>query len=227
MIKPTIGHLRQDPRKGCVSSVLLALSSRLFTRGLRDALHATNDIHVVAEAHDITDALHAVDLYRPEVCILDVELSGGGAAVLLRRLHQQGLSTSIIYVLQGNGNEHLMRVRDTARLFVTSLDSEEEMITAVRSASGGKTYVSDKARSILASLPSVSEVNESKEFELTATELQILTHLGHGRTSKQIADLLFISYRTVQKHRANIARKLGLRGSNALLAYALKRNATD
>jgi DNA-binding NarL/FixJ family response regulator len=228
VIKPPVGHERLNPAGGTVTTVALALSSRLLARGVRSALHATNDIHVVAEAYEITEALHAVHKYGPKVLLLDIDLSGGGGGVLLRRLHQHGLSTNIVFVLHCRRGTGLTELEEKASVFITWLDNEEEVIKAVRAAVAGTVHISDSARYLQKSIPSPASVTEqSNENELTATESQVLGHLGHGRTSRQIAELMFISYRTVQKHRANIARKLGMRGSNALLAYALKRSMGD
>jgi DNA-binding NarL/FixJ family response regulator len=228
VIKPPIGHEKLNAVRGAVISVTLALSSRLFARGVRSALHATNNIHVVAEAYEITEALHAVHRYGPKVLVLDIELPGGGGGVLLRRLQQHGLSTNIVFMLHCRHSAGLTELMEKGRVFITWLDDEEEVIKAVGAAAAGKVHISDSASHLLRSNPPPTGVAEqSNENELTATEAQILGHLGHGRTSRQIAELMFISYRTVQKHRANIARKLGMRGSNALLAYALKRSTGD
>ncbi len=137
-------------------------------------------------------------------------------------MNQQGVSAAIIIIIASDTAEFEKIDYQGSISIMTLSDGGSEFIRAVRSASSGKVYRSDSAKYHLRHLSSGEGVsNEDLAGKLTPTEIQILGYLKQGNTSRQIAEALFISYRTVQKHRANIAHKLGLSGSNALLAYAL------
>ncbi len=207
-----------------LTTVCVACSLPIFRVGLRQVLHATVDIHIVAEASDSDEAIRALEETHPTVLIAEVELPGGGATALLRRLDQLGLAPATVLIARDDSHElGTLELSHHTSLLLNN-DDDGEFQRSVRAAARGKQYISKLAQLLLLKRRRIVPTESDTSTDvLTPTEIMVLGYLEDGGTSRQIAEHLFISYRTVQKHRANIARKLGLAGSNALLTFAVQR----
>lgn len=204
-------------------SICIATAIPLFREGLLHTLTEARGIYVSSVAANSESVLHSCRSGMPEVILLDAALPGEGTIALIRRLQQKGCDADLL--LFGNWiPESVAAARRLAGASILSYyDDAETFIRAVHFAVSGEPFISDKVLALLDTAESLIDTPRNQtERLLTATERQILRSLAARKTSKEIALNMFISYRTVQKHRANIARKLQLTGSNALLVFALK-----
>ncbi|MBN1449269.1 MAG: response regulator transcription factor [Bacteroidetes bacterium] len=204
-------------------TICIATAVSLIREGLLHTLTEERGVLAVATALHGDDVLRSCGAGHPDVLVLDSALPGPATAELLRRLHQRGTDAGIILF----GNFTVDTVLPAHRLHTAGLlswaDASEDFVRAVHAAAAGESYVSTRVTSLLTHAaadpaPPTSEVDHL----LTPTELQVFRALSRNQTSQEIARSMFISYRTVQKHRSNITRKLHLEGSNALLAFALR-----
>lgn len=199
--------------------ICLADPCPVFRAGLKHEFECTERIRVVGEAATAEELSTAMHRDGCDILLLNAHFGEDGCAPLLRRLELQGFRARVILHGRGLSGRHLVVAgcRDVHGLVDTD-DAGMVFSEAVEAVARGGTFHSDsvKARSV------TGTEAEAALASLTPTERLVLHLLREHMTSREIADHMFISTQTVQKHRANIARKLHLKGSNALLAFVLR-----
>lgn len=208
-------------------SVAIATAFPLLREGLLRTLHADRDVLVKFIAADTDAVLDLCGARSTDVMLLHAVLPGLATADLLRRMQQKGCAEAIVLFGTWTPESATAARRTGCHGLLGEDDDPDIFVRAVHFAAAGDRFVSDRVEELLRGMESRADAATQGRVErvLTPTELQILRALGDNLTSREIAARMFISYRTVQKHRSNIARKLGLDGSNALLAFAMKQHA--
>ncbi len=154
------------------------------------------------------------------------KLDGFGVARKMMELH---LKTRIIFLTLHKDEDYFRAAMEAGgKGYLLKDSASQEIVTGIREVSEGRLYISPamathllKGKQVPAS-PAVESVNA----QLTATERRILSLIAEGQSSKEIGSQLSIHYRTVENHRTNMCRKLGIEGANALLRFALQHKAT-
>ncbi len=205
-----------------MTSICIATAFPVFRDGLRRTF-GEQGFRIAATPNDTASVVCACRTEHPDVILLDTLFPGESAVALLRRLKQLGCAA--VMILFGNWTpesaDAARRLTDCSML--SSFDDAQTFVRAVTSVAAGNMFVSALVREQLRRFDaSVEPVRQRIERLLTPTERQVLRALAGNRTSKEIAGKMYISFRTVQKHRSNIARKLHIDGSNALLALAVR-----
>jgi DNA-binding NarL/FixJ family response regulator len=190
----------------------------IFRRGLVELLRAEGHVVVGEGAGE-----DAVDLpaKHPDavVAIVDVAMPGVDGVTMVKGWRAAGHPLRVIF-LSLHGESHIVRAALDAcgsggAAYLLKERAESEVLAAIVAVVDGKRYVS---------APLQAALSGSDELEvLSAAERKVLRHLADNKTSGEIAAMLGLSHRTVQNHRANAARKLGLSGPNRLLQFALER----
>ncbi|MFN7929954.1 MAG: response regulator transcription factor [Blastocatellia bacterium] len=207
-------------------TILLADDHPVFRRGLSLMLASDKQLQIVAEAANGTEALARVQELQPDVAILDVNMPGQTGFDVARELQSSDLATRLIF---------LTMHRDEA-IFNTALDlgafgyllkesAIEEIITCVKTVATGERFISPQLSTFLFNRASraTSLIQQKATLQdLTPSERRVLKLIAEQHTSRDIADQLCISIRTVERHRENICTKLELHGSNALLKFAIE-----
>lgn len=198
--------------------VCLACSVPVYAAGLRRLFHITQDIRLLAEGQTVEAALELIRSNSIDVLLLcgdvpEFETVPGRLAAMPYR--------PAVVLIAGTRHYPSNRFSDDSYTALLQFDdTDDEFIRAVRSAAKGVAYRSRLVRDAISHPSQKSRISNSSD-RLTTTEQRVIQLLADNMSSKDIAQELCISYRTVQKHRENIARKLELRGSNALLTYAV------
>jgi len=207
-------------------SILLADDHQIVRQGLRALLEVEGDLHVVGEAADGLEAVQMVERLQPDVLLVDVMMPGLSGLEATRQVRERFPKTQVV-VLSMHSNEAyvLQALRNGALAYVLKDSSSADLVKAVREAAAGQRYLS----------PPLSEhiidayVNRAHEtvldiYEtLTNREREVLHLAAEGHTNADIAARLSISPRTVEIHRTNMMRKLGLHSEHDLIRYALRR----
>ncbi len=209
--------------------ILIADDHPLVRKGLRTSIEAASELKVVAEAGDGETALEQIRKLRPQVAVLDIDmpkLDGFGVA---REIARQGPAVNIIF-LTLHTDEDLFReaIELGAKGYILKDSAIEEVVVAVRAVAAGRPFYSSALTAGLLQPPVLhaAAVVSGAASQLTPTERRIMVLIAAGKSSKEIGAELSIHYRTVENHRTNICRKLGLEGANALVRYALQ-NKTE
>ena len=206
--------------------IIIADDHPLFRRGLVDAIRQEPRFVVVGEAESAAEGWRLIETLRPDVAVLDIEMGGEHSIPIARRVRDSGLPVRVLFLTMHKEESIFNEAIDAgASGYVLKDAAAREIAAAIRAAAAGESYVSAEISSFLMRrIQRASALREEKPAleQLTPAERKILKLIAQGKTSKEVADELSISYRTVENHRANICAKLGLSGTNSLLRFALE-----
>ena len=208
-------------------TIVLADDHRVMRQGLRALLDEQADFRVVGEAGDGKQALRLVESLRPDVLVADMVMAGMNGVELTREVKRCAPETTIV-ILSMYGTEGYVHkaMRAGAKAYVLKDASASELAEAIRKVVSGERYLSRKLSEhaidtyIRDMMPEPHEVDTS--LVLTGREQEILQRIARGAKNKEIAADLSISPRTVEFHRANIMRKLGLGSQQELFRYCVR-----
>ena len=200
--------------------IILADDHPIVRQGLRQVIEREPDLLVAAECGDGAAAIAAIEEHQPEAAILDVDMPHRTGFDVLRYLNESGAPTRGILLTVHDEAEFFHEARRLgARAYILKECAIEEIVTAIRAVAGGGEFASAHLNQHL--LPRSTKNETSRLTSLTPTERAVLKLLADYKTTRDIADALFISPLTVKTHRRNISRKLEIEGANALMRFAL------
>jgi DNA-binding NarL/FixJ family response regulator len=202
--------------------VVIADDHILVRQGIRALLEMNADIEVLGEAANGQEALQMVKKMKPDVLVMDIMMPRMNGNQVLDELKPLDLPTRVV-ILSMYFDETLVRqtLRSGARGYVLKQAASEEMILAIRAAALNEMYLSPPVLRILVNDTVLRE--EGSPFErLTAREKEVLKLIAEGHSNLEIAELLVISGKTVEKHRANILAKLGVHDLAGLIRTAIR-----
>lgn len=205
--------------------ILLADDHALVRRGVRLILDGEPDLTVVAEAGDGAEAIEKAREYQPDLAILDIampRLTGLQAARELSRL-QPDLRI-LILTMYDNEQYFFEALKAGASGYVLKSVADRDLLEACRAAMRDEPFIYPGAVAALIRnyLDRARQGGSMPEKAITDREEEILKLVAEGNTSQEIADLLVISSKTVERHRANLLQKLGLRDRLELTRYAIR-----
>ena len=211
------------------TTIILAEDHHIVRQGLRALLEAEPDIQIVGEAANGLEAAQLAESRQPDVMIVDLMMPGLNGLEVTRQVAQRSPHTQVI-ILSAFENEAYVTeaLGSGAAGYVLKKSSAADLVQAVREVVAGRRYLSPSLseRAIEAYVRYVQQVRDSDldPYEtLTPREREVLHLAAEGHTNAEIAERLSISPRTVETHRANMMRKLGLRTSTDLIRYAMQR----
>jgi DNA-binding NarL/FixJ family response regulator len=208
--------------------VFIADDHDIVRKGLRASIEEDPRMKIVGEAGNGEAALAMIRQLQPDVAVLDINMPKLDGLGVARELRKEGLETNIVF-LTLHADEDLFRaaIELGCRGYLLKDSATQEIVAGLRAAVAGQMYISSALGSKLvrSSAPAPVALKGAISSNLTPTERSILRLIAEGKSSKEIGEELSIHYRTVENHRTNICRKLGLEGANALLRYALQNKA--
>lgn len=210
-------------------NLIIADDHPIFRQGLRQVIESAPDLHIVAEASEGATAWAHLDTLRPQVAVLDVEMPEQDGFALAQRVRAERLPVGLIFLTMYKKERFINAAFDLGvKGYVLKDSAAAEIIDCIRAVAAGKHFISPVLANHLINRTrrAIELLHEEPGIgALTATERRVLKLLAEGKTSKQIAEELLVSFRTIEHHRANIAAKLDLKGSNALLQFAIRFQA--
>ena len=204
-------------------TVLLVDDHRLVREALRDTLAKEPDIEVVGEAGDAASAFEGARSLRPDLVVLDIGLPDMNGIEAASKLKGRSGVDSKIVALSAYADRRFVTemLRAGASAYVTKSSAGTELVRAIRAVAAGQNYVCPEVAGTL-----VSAMRDSPEKgeppRLSRREREVLRMIAEGTRSPLIAEQLQISLGTVEVHRRNIMRKLGLRTVAELTRYAVR-----
>jgi DNA-binding NarL/FixJ family response regulator len=206
--------------------VLIADDHPLIRKGLRQTIESVPEFRLVGEASNGAEALRSIETEKPDVAVIDVSMPGLTGFELAAELKKRKLDCAIIFLTMHKDKEFFNKAMDLgARGYILKDSALDELVHAIQAVGAGKPFVSAEMTAHL--MQRVERLSLLKKHlpgldDLTPTEKRILKLISEYKTSKEIAEVLHIDYRTVNNHRTNIATKLGLQGSHAVLKFAIE-----
>jgi DNA-binding NarL/FixJ family response regulator len=196
--------------------ILLVDDHPMVREGLRARLSGVPRLEVVGEAGDAAEALRRLEETEPHVVLQDVGLKDSNGIDLVQAMLERRPALCVLMFSMYDNPEYVHRALQAgARGYVLKETPASEVVAAIEAVVAGGTFLS----------PAVSRRlfrSQTMRPMLTPRESQILSALGRGESSKQIAKALALSVRTVEAHRQSIKRKLGLEGQAELIKYAVE-----
>ncbi len=205
-------------------SVFTADDHPIFRRGLFDILGEEDDLRLLGQASAGDEALKQILSLQPDIAILDMDMPGMSGLDVARALEPRKIRTRIILLTMHEDETLFNEAINLGVLgYVLKENAVDDVVTAIRAAAEGRTFISPSVSDfLLRRNREKTELRQQKPGleQLTPAERRILKQIAEDKTSKEIADALGISARTVETHRQNISNKLGLSGSHSLLKFA-------
>jgi DNA-binding NarL/FixJ family response regulator len=208
--------------------VLIAEDHPIFRNGLRQIIEAEPSLKVVAEAEDGEQALELIRTRHPQVAVLDVDMPRKDGFSVAREVHSLGLEVALIFLTMHKNERFFNAAMDSGvKGYVLKDCASAEIVGGIRAVAAGRAYVTPLLTDYLLNRRRASLLADQDMplASLTPAERSVLRLVAEYKTSKEIAEGLFISVRTVERHRANIGAKLNLSGGHALLQFALEHKA--
>jgi len=197
---------------------LLVHDHVLLRQGLRRLLEDEPDMEVVAEAGNAAEALRKVFEFRPEIVITDAHIFECEADQVERLILLESPSSKVLFLSMRKGDDLLPQVRTDAMVRQTSA---EELVEMVRRTHAAQRMVLGMPERRGAEWP--AEVLLPRKRVLTAREREVLKLLAEGRTVRSAADVLGLSAKTVDAHKFNLMRKLGIHNKAELVMWAIQK----
>lgn len=213
----------RDANNGNNVNILLVDDHPLVRDGLRARLEAAPRLRVVGEAGSGEEALTQAGALRPDLVLMDVNMRGGSGIEATARLTQRYPGIAVLILSMHDRPEYVTQaIGAGARGYVLKDAPGKDIVLAIDTVMGGGIYYSAALARQLAG-PSTTASAASPAGGLTAREQEILRHIAEGESNKTIARALDLSVRTVETHRLNIKRKLGIEGQAELIRFAVQR----
>jgi DNA-binding NarL/FixJ family response regulator len=208
-----------------VTRILIADDHTIVRSGLKRVLDAKPDLEVVAEAEDGAEAVEKALKEDVHLAILDVSMPRMTGIQAAAELHKRKPELKTLMLSMHDSEQFLFEaLKAGASGYVLKSGADTDIVDAVRAAMRGDSYLYPSAVTSLVRDYVERGDRDGEEFEvLTPRELEVLKLIAEAYTSQQIADALFISIKTVDRHRQNILEKLGMRDRVELTRYAIKR----
>lgn len=206
--------------------VVIADDHHLVRQGLRALLENSRDVEVIGEAGTGYEAVERVEELKPDVIVMDLSMPQLDGVQAASRIMDLNVPTQVVIVsMHADSSVIHGLVRRGVKGYLLKNALSDELLLAIRSASGGKLYLSPTiSESVMNMLMSpASEQGEGNDDPLTPREREVLQLVAEGHTNTSIANLLTISVKTVEKHRANIMTKLEADDLATLIRVAIKR----
>jgi len=205
--------------------ILLADDHPVVRKGLKLCIEEGEGFKVVAEAGDGEAALALVQKLRPNLAILDIDMPKSTGLQVAAEIKRLKLNTKVIF-LSFHKDEQMVRAALDAggNGYLLKDSAMQEIVAAVETVMSGQVYVSSAIALQLLQGGDASNRGDENPLTrgLTPSERRILLLIADGLSSKEIGATLSVHYRTIENHRTNICRKLGIEGANALLRFAVQ-----
>lgn len=210
---------------GRPARILLADDHALVRRGVRLILDGEPDLTVVAEASDGAEAIAQARAENPDLAILDIAMPRLTGLQAARELSRQMPDLRILILTMYDNEQYFFEaLKAGASGYVLKSVADRDLVEACRAAGRGEPFLYPGAVHALIRnyLERVADGEDPSGRPVTDREEEVLKLVAEGHSSKEIADLLVISVKTVERHRSNILQKLGLRDRLELTRYAIR-----
>ena len=202
--------------------VFLVDDHPIIRRGFQLLLAMEPDLMVVGEADSGPVALQKILALKPDIAIVDLSLKGSSGLELIKQLRAQALNLKLlVFTVRDEGIYAQRLLRAGADGYITKEEGTEKAIEAIRTLMQGKRYLTDKmAEKMMDSMVGNASGTEQNIEALSDRELEVLELLGNGLGSREIAEKLHLSIKTIESHREHMKTKLGLTRATELVNYA-------
>jgi DNA-binding NarL/FixJ family response regulator len=203
--------------------IFIVDDQRLIIEAWTNLLSEIEDFEIVGFALESKDALLGIKSYRPDIVLLDINLKEASGIELCERIINEVPKTKVIGLSLNNKIAIVKKIISKgAKGYLTKNVETDELVKAINKVHNGEMYICEEIQSKLMQEILFSSESRGPSKELTSKEIEVLEQIAIGLTSKEIADELFVSARTIETHRHNILKKLGLPNTARLISWAVQ-----
>lgn len=208
--------------------ILIADDHPIFLKGLQEVIEDKCYLEVIYKANNGDEAVHAALTRDPDIAILDIDMPGANGLQAAEQILAKKPEVAVILLTMHKARDGFLKALEIGVLgYVLKENAVVDIINAISAVSRHQSYISPEMSSFLLKHKNRSRNNLSSRLDLlTPSEMNILEKVALYKSTKEIADELFISEKTVSNHRMNIAKKLDLSGKNSLLRFAIEHIST-
>ena len=205
--------------------IMIADDHSMIREGLKNLLELDGDIQVITEAVDGEDCLEKLQLVKPDVLLLDINMPKKNGLEVLKSLKSRRSKLKVLVLTVHNETEYLMKAVDIGVNGYVLKDSESaELKKAIFTVADGETYIQPSLIPALNAKMIETNKDAEKIKSLTKRELDVLKLLAVGMFNKEVGKRLEISERTVKNHVSNIFKKLGVTDRTQAAVFAIRNN---
>lgn len=212
-----------------ITRVFIADDHPIFREGLVKIIERHIAFSLVGQAADGADALRSIRELHPDIAVLDIEMPKMSGIDVARSVHKEALATELVILTMYKDPVYFNAAFDLGvRGYLLKDVVGGELISCLTTIAEGDYYISPVISQLLVDRKKMSDAllkNVPSLNSLTPAEKNILKLLAENLTSKEIAEKIFVSARTVENHRTHICQKLGIKGHNRLLQFALENKS--
>jgi DNA-binding NarL/FixJ family response regulator len=207
--------------------ILIADDHGIVRGGMKLLIDRQPDMDVVAEAEDGVDAFEQAVRVRPDLCVLDVSMPRMTGLQAARQIKAHLPDTQVVMLSMHDDQKYVFdALKAGASGYVLKREVDNALLDAIRAVHRGEAFLTNAVeRSLVRDW--MSDGSEGPEEPLTPREQEVLKLIAEAYTNKEIASTLHLAEKTVESHRANLLRKLGMRDRVELVRYAIKRGLTE
>ena len=207
--------------------ILIADDHGIVRSGLRLLLERQPDMEVVAEVQDGVEAVETALAQRPDLCILDVGMPRLTGLQAAHEIRSHAPEVSVLILSMHDDERYVFEALQAgASGYVLKREADHALVDAVRAVARGEAFLTNAAeRSLIRAW--MAEETSGPADSLTAREREVVKLIAEAHTNAQIAGILHLSEKTVESHRANVLRKLGMRDRVELVRYAIRRGLVE
>jgi DNA-binding NarL/FixJ family response regulator len=217
---------RAKGRMGAPPARIIVVDDHPLVRvGLVQLISEEPDLEVCGEAHSVLEALKLVEKLQPDLVVVDLSLSDGSGLDLIGQIKAQHKEVKMLVSSMHDESLFAERVlRAGAQGFVSKQEASDQVVHAIRRILSGKIYLSSQMADRMLSFLTHGEQDENTSpiERLSNRELQIFELIGRGLTTRQIAQQLHLSVKTIETHRESVKRKLMLKSNLELIRHAVQ-----
>jgi DNA-binding NarL/FixJ family response regulator len=206
--------------------IVIADDHGIVRSGLRVLLERQEDFEVVGEAADGIEARDLVISERPDIAILDVKMPRLTGLQATREIREAAPEVSVLILSMHDDERYLFEaLKAGASGYVLKSQADQDLLAAIAAIDRGEPFLTPDAQRAL--IKDVLERGEEPGNELTPREQEVVTLAAEAHTNREIAEILGLSEKTVENHRANAMHKLGMRDRVELVRYAIRRGLIE
>ena len=208
--------------------ILIADDHGIVRSGIRMLIDRQAGMQVVAEAEDGIQAVELAQATHPDVAILDVTMPRMTGLQAAREIRARAPQTSVLLLSMHDDERYFFEaVEAGANGYVLKRSADTDLIDAIQAVARGEQFVAPDSERAAVKEWLESGRHDRLDDPLTPRELDVVKLIAEAHTNKQIAEILHLAEKTVESHRANLLRKLGMRDRVELVRYAIRRGLTE
>lgn len=211
-----------------VHSIVIADDHDIIREGIKNILRRASEFEVVGEARDGEEALEMVASLKPEILLLDITMPKKSGLEILSQIRRLSRNTKVVIISVHKADAYVHRaLKEGVKGYLNKENAADDLLPALRKIIAGQAYLGSEISTYLIEKAAKGSAELSKESLLSEREEDVLRLVAEGKTAKEIAEVLFISPRTVENYKNNMLKKLGVHKTSDLIKFAIKNKIVD